>query len=105
MAKVKKRICLQVGSYKDNDGNERAEYRELGVILEFDAKTGGRFQQIKINAEALSPALAALGRPYQREMSSGSMILKLFDVAEAGERKKSLPAATHDGGPEDDIAF
>lgn len=41
MAKIIKRLCLPVGSYqKEGEDKPQIEYRDIGVMLEFEAKDG-----------------------------------------------------------------
>lgn len=97
MAKLIKRLCLPVGSWhKEGEDKPQTEYRDIGVVIEFEGKDRNTWQEIKLNADILNPCLFQLARGMMDKGSSACRV-KLFDVARKTKDKPS------DGAPEDDL--
>lgn len=80
MAKVLKRLSIPVGSYtKDGTTKVTVEYREIGVLMEFEGRDGNTWQEIKLNLDILNPSLLLLARG-QVEKNSSTARVKLFDL-------------------------
>lgn len=98
MATVLKRLCLPVGSYtKDGASQPTTEYREIGVLMEFEGRDGTRWQEVRLHLDILNPALFQLARG-QCEKTASSARVRLFD-AQAKSGGKSAPEASAE--PED----
>ena len=89
MAKATHRLCLPVGKWQKQDGSEQIEYREIGVLMEFEGKTGGTWQEIKLHADALNPVLAGLAKQMMDKGTANARV-KLFEI----ERKPRAPEKT-----------
>lgn len=94
MATITKRLCMQVGSYGQGD-KTKAEYREVGVEIEFSDARGNKWTELKFNADALHLGLLGLAKRFM-DPGSSTVRIKKFDVA----RKTKTPDA-EEGPPED----
>lgn len=105
MAKITKRLALPVGTWM-KDGEPQTEYRDIGVVLEFEDRTGNRWNEIRLHADALNPVLFSLAKA-QMEKGSSSCRVKLFDLARK-TKDKSTPATAEEPAADiapDDIPF
>lgn len=100
MAKIISRLCLPVGGYR-KDGAERdtIEYRDIGVIMEFEAKSGNKWQEVMLNADVLNPVLFQLAKS-QMEKGSSRCRVKMFDAA---PRQKPDPGKDEPPPSSDDL--
>ncbi len=91
MAHILKRLCLPVGSYVKEDGKKQTQYREIGVLMEFERDDGSCWQEVRLHADILSPSELAFARG---EMEKGSAMarVRLFDLN--GTKKKPEPTTT-----------
>ena len=78
MAKITKRLCLPVGSWhKDGADKPQIEYRDIGVVMEFEGKDGNKWSEIKLHADILNPMLFQLAKQQIVEASAALMPLRL----------------------------
>lgn len=99
MAKITKRLCMAVGKWVDGEGKERAEYRDIGLMIEFEDGRGNTWNEIKLHADILQPSLAVLARA-QMDRGASNVRVKLFDVARKA-KDKSAPAGAGAAPPDD----
>lgn len=99
MAKILKRLALPVGSYT-REGSDKAttEYREIGVIMEFEGRDGNTWQEIKLHLDILNPSLLLLARA-QVDKNSSTARVRLFDLQ---ARPKSDAPAGPEAPPEEE---
>lgn len=83
------RLCLPVGSYMVLEGTppdgstspvkkrKKVQYREIGVVMEFERQDGSTWQEVVLNAEILQPSLFHLAKQ-EAEKGSGSVRVKMF---------------------------
>jgi hypothetical protein len=106
MARITKKLCVAVGSWTEpNTDKVRTEYRDIGLMIEFEDGQGNKWHEIKLHADILQPSLAVLVRQ-QMDRGTSNARVKLFDVARK-VKDKSLqdepgPPEGGDGGAEDD---
>jgi hypothetical protein len=97
MARITKRLCVAVGSWEDKQtGKIRTEYRDLGVLIEFEDGQGNKWHEVKLHVDILQPSLAVLVRA-QMERGSSNARVKLFDVA-----RKMKDKSVRDEAPPDE---
>ena len=98
MAKIIKRLCLPVGSYhKEGEDKPQIEYRDIGVVVEFEAKDGNKWSEIKLHADILNPCLFQLARGMMDKGQSSARV-KMFDVA-----RKVTDKTAKDDQPDDGL--
>lgn len=89
MARITKRLCVAVGSWTDGAGKDHIEYRDIGVMLEFEDGQGNKWNEVKLHVDILQPSLAVLVRQ-QMDRGTSNARVKLFDVARK-VKDKSVP--------------
>jgi hypothetical protein len=89
MAKIVKRLSMQVGSWVDGEGKTHPEYRDIGVMLEFEDRRGNTWNEVKLHMDVLQPTLALMVRS-QSDRGASNARVKLFDVARK-VKDKSVP--------------
>lgn len=110
MARVVKRLCLPVGSYTPEGKEPKIEYREIGVIIEFESKRdNSTWQEVRLNLDILNPALFQLAKA-QAEKGTSTARVKLFDISRSTKATGAAEPPPDDdafGGPpgDEDIPF
>lgn len=99
MAKLTKRLCLPVGSFlKEGAEKPTTEYRDIGVVIEFEDREGNKWNEVKLNLDILHPSLFHLAKS-QMEKGSSAARVKLFDVT---RRTRDAAEPEAPGAPADD---
>ena len=104
MATVTHRLLLPVGSYtKDGASKPTTEYREIGVVMEFENRTNGsKWSEVRLNLDVLNPQLFTLAKA-QCQPGTSSVRVKLFEPQSRHTGDATEPPPLPDG--EDDIPF
>lgn len=103
MATVTKRLCLPVGQYQPNGADKpKTEFREIGVMVEFEDQSGNKWSEVKLNLDILNPTLFQLAKS-QVDKGQASARVKLFDVTRKVKDKSANSES--DGAEDDDLPY
>lgn len=94
-------VSLKVGEWTDETGKARARSRILGHAFTDDE---GRMY-LRVNADALSPTLAALALRASKQKGEDTVIIGLWPIEDQPARATNGPTLPDHGLADDDIPF
>ncbi len=99
-SQISKVLKLPVGSYENDKGEERHEYREIGRLIEHTSDQGDSWLSISLNADILNPVLFQMVKSTMKKGSSTCMV-RLFDLAKGARTKidEEPPFEPDEDGP------